>query len=670
MSRVDQGGRTVADVLVVDNNPVLLRAVSKILEQEGCFVRTAETGLEALEILEEYEPQIIFTDLVMPLVSGEQLCKILRNTPRHKDVFIVVLSAIFLEDQDRILKDVPCDLCIAKGSLSEIRGYVQHALQKYSSGATDRQTQQAVDSSVPNGLRPSEVTGELLFAQKHLSSILKNLDEGIVELSDHGKIVRMNDAALEIFQAREEELTGKYFTEAIAFGEHETVVEEWLQSQLLERNGASIEIREQNPLRFGTSVVTGICMVVMENDLCYGLCIFRDITRQYQAEKESKRFDEAFRFAKKMDALSCMAGGVAHDFNNLLTIICGNLDMFLHYQADKSKEELLDLVEQTRKAALVAVDLTRQISCFSHFGIMSREDVNIGAFVEKTAREFLQPHGTHLEYKKACGECLVSADPGELKQVLENILQNSIEAASGAGTVEILVENEVIDSPVLRRGRYISAGKYVRIDIQDHSGGIEQSEMYRIFDPYYSTKERGAIKGMGLGLAVVYSILKNHGGYVIVESEVGVGTTVSLFLPVKVSGIVEKKGREHSEKVGKRILLVDSDKQMQEIGKIMLSHLGHDTVCVSGVSKIYDLHEEYGSWTPDLIVVDISDESRESMSEFCIEMQERFPGVRLIAVSGTTLDPVMENCKECGFINGLQKPYTLDNLANVIASSL
>lgn len=658
------------EVLVVDNNPVLLRAVSRILEQEGCLVKTAETGLEALEILEEYDPHIIFTDLVMPLVSGEQLCRILRNTPRHQDVFIVVLSAIFLEDQDRILKDVPCDLCIAKGSLSEIREYVRHALEKYGSGSSDWQAIQPVGSSVPTGLQPSEVTGELLFAQKHLSSILKNLDEGIVELSDQGKIVRMNDAALKILQTREEELTGKYFTDTIEFGEHKTLVEEWLQTQLLERNGASIEIREQNPLLLGASVVTGQCTVVVENDLCYGLCIFRDITRQYQAEKESKRLDEAFRFARKMDALSCMAGGVAHDFNNLLTIICGNLDMFLHYEAEKSKEELLDLVEQTRKAALVAVDLTRQISCFSHFGIISRENVDIGAFVEVTSREFLRRHGTHLEYKTVCGECIVSADPRELKQALENILQNSVEAASGIGTVDIGVEKEVISSPVLRRGRYISAGNYVRIDIKDHSGGIDQSEMYRIFDPYYSTKERGSVKGMGLGLAVVYSILRNHGGYVIIESEDGEGTTVSLFLPLKVESSVEENRRENSRKLGQRVLLVDPDRQMQEIGKIMLSHLGYDTVGVSGISEVYELHEGNGVWVPELIVVDISDESRESISEFCVEVQKRFPGIRLIAMSGTTLDPVMENCKECGFINGLPKPYTLDNLANVIASSL
>ncbi len=118
--------------LVVDNNPVFLKALTAILGQEGCLVRTAGTGLEAIEVLQDYEPDIVFTDLIMPLVSGEQLCRILRHVKRFQDIFIVVLSAIILEDRERITKDINCDLCIAKGSLKEMRQHIREALHTYS----------------------------------------------------------------------------------------------------------------------------------------------------------------------------------------------------------------------------------------------------------------------------------------------------------------------------------------------------------------------------------------------------------------------------------------------------------------------------------------------------------------------------------------------------------
>ena len=662
------------EVMVVDNNPVLLRAVSHILEQEVCNVCTAETGLEALEILEEYNPEIVFTDLVMPLVSGEQLCRILRNTKRHNNVFIVVLSAIVLADHERILQEIPCDLCIAKGNISEIREQVQDALSRYKTGRDNSShVVSALDARLSEGLQSVEVTTELLSAQKHLVSILANLDEGILELSEQGKIVRMNESALNILDAREELLTGKLLYDAVEFNEHKTNIQQWVHEQLIAGGGGTFDILEQEPLVTGNSIITASFTVVQEKGNCFGLCIFRDISRQFKAEENTRKIDEAFRFARKMDALSCMAGGVAHDFNNLLTIICGNLDMFLHSGHTRSEEDARKLVEQTRKAVLVAVDLTRQISCFSNFGIISRETVRIEELVEKSVREFFYKNLQNFSFSARCQDCIVSADPRELTQAIENVLQNSIEALSSADPIEIIVEKESLEVPELRSGQYLSAGSYVKIDIRDKAEGIDQAEMYRIFDPYYSTKERGAVKGLGLGLAVVYSIIRNHGGYVIVDSEKGAGTTVSFHLPLQeettVDQVIESKKRKGT--VG--VLLVDSDEQMREIGKIMLSHLGYDAMAVASAEQMLQvLHEQEskGSYDISVVILDVSGSNKEKMSELCRNLRSRFQGLKLIAMSGTTLEPVMEDCQGCGFVNGLPKPYTLDTLGHIVASAV
>ena len=195
--------------LVVDNNPVLLKAVSSILAQEGCEVQTAGTGLEALEILEDYHPDMVFTDLIMPLVGGEQLCRILRHSKQHQDVFIVVLSAIVLEDQERIFEDTDCDLCIAKGNLNEIRQHIHEAMDVFNQRKNYSFTKQNLrNTRVPMGLQPSETTKELLYEKQHLATILSNLDEGVIELSNEGKIVTANRAALAMFASREEMLVG------------------------------------------------------------------------------------------------------------------------------------------------------------------------------------------------------------------------------------------------------------------------------------------------------------------------------------------------------------------------------------------------------------------------------------------------------------------------------
>ena len=140
---------------------------------------------------------------------------------------------------------------------------------------------------------------------------------------------------------------------------------------------------------------------------------------------------------------------------------------------------------------------------------------------------------------------IVYADPEELSQAIVNVLQNAVEASSGQ-RIEITIAENEFSIPQLMSGQYVPAGKYVRIDICDSGRGIRPEQLFRIFDPYYSTKERGALKGMGLGLTVVYAILRNHGGYVVVSSKPNQGTTVSLYLPARRDDEINFPSQEES----------------------------------------------------------------------------------------------------------------------------
>ncbi len=652
--------------LIVENNPVLLKAVSAIVEKEGCIVESAETGLEALEIVDVFCPDIIFTDLVMPMVGGEQLCRILRNSKKHEGVFIVVLSAIFLEDRERILREVQCDVCIAKGNLQSIRLHVLEALQTYNNLNVRKSTRTLKAAHIPYGLEPREMTTELLMEKRHFSQIVKNLEEGIIELNHQGKVMAANTSALNILSCREEEIIGVTLSEAIDWGKFKKAIRQWTERQLIALGMGKYDIFEDAPLFFGGRIVTASFVPIMEAGSIFGLCILRDISRQYKTEKYHKELDNALKLVKKMEAMSCMAGGFAHDFNNLLTVICGNLDVVTLHGENQSINDRQKLLYQARKAALVAVDLTRQISCFSNFGIMSREQVKVEALVQKTVDQFFQSEQDRYNVKVNNTNSLVHVDPKELSQAIVNVLQNAVESSSGQ-KVEIITGEDEFVAPRLMAGQYVPAGKYVRIDISDSGKGICPEQLFKIFDPYYSTKERGSSKGMGLGLTVVYAILRNHGGYVVVTSKINVGTTVTLFLPAQLT----EKNISYKEAIPAErrfVLFIEPEKSMCEIGRLMLDYLGFSvrtaadrTGAVNELKKII-----IDRLLPrPLVILDLSSKNGESAVETCRLLHEIDPELEVIAMSGTVLDPVMENCRDYGFINTLTKPFSMDSLKHV-----
>lgn len=653
--------------LVVDNNPVLLRAVSAILGQEGCIVQTAGTGLEALEIVDDFCPDVVFTDLIMPMVSGEQLCRILRNTNKHKAVFIVVLSAIIVEDRERILRDVLCDMCIAKGNLHEIRKHLQEALRTFNDRHTRGTDKNRKAARIPGGLQPSRMTSELLSEKRHLSNILANLGEGIIELNYQGKVVAANSSALKILSLQEEIIVGMPLPEVVGWGKFNTAIRQWTEKQLIALGMDKYDIFEDDPLLLDDRIVTASFIPISEADSIFGLCILRDISRQFKAEKHHKELDNALKLVKKMDAMSCMAGGFAHDFNNLLTVICGNLDIVTFLSEKQSSDERNNLLNQAKKAALAAVDLTRQVSCFSNFGIVRRENVQIEQLVRNTVGDFFSWEKNQYEIKVISKGAFIYADPEELSLAIVNVLQNAVEASSGK-KLEVIIDEDEFTSPHLLSGQYIAVGQYVRIDICDLGRGINSEQLFRIFDPYYSTKQRGTLKGMGLGLTAVYAILRNHGGYVVVSSKLNQGTTVSLYLPAVQDDKSRYPAGESIAALDRFALLIEPEKQMSEIGEIMLGYLGF-SVRIAGdrAGAIRELKKFTGEpmLPRPLVFLALSDVNGESAIETCRLLREIDPNLKVIAMSGTILDPVMQNCREYGFINTLSKPFTMDSLKHV-----
>jgi CheY-like chemotaxis protein len=368
-----------------------------------------------------------------------------------------------------------------------------------------------------------------------------------------------------------------------------------------------------------------------------------------------------------MDAMSCMAGGFAHDFNNLLSVICGNLDIATLLGDTQSSSERKKLLDQATKAALVAVDLTRQISSFSNFGIVKRENVEIEHFVRKTVGDFFKWEKDKYTLNVTCKDGLIHADPKELSLAVTNVLQNAVEASSGQGLEIIIGENDFA-TPQLMSGQYVPAGKYGRIDICDLGKGINSEQLFQVFDPYFSTKERGALKGMGLGLTVVYAILRNHGGHVVVSSKSDQGTTVSLYLPTLIVDHTKLDALEELPKVKPWVLLLEPDEQMAEIGELMLGYLEFSVKVVSNRAEAIHMLKQFTNdpLSPrPLVIIALSRPQGESAVESCRLLHEIDPDIKVIAMSGTILDPVMENCRKYGFTHTLPKPFSMDSLKHI-----
>ena len=245
-----------------------------------------------------------------------------------------------------------------------------------------------------------------------------------------------------------------------------------------------------------------------------------DITRHKQAEADRL-------IVEKLESTGILAGGIAHDFNNQLTAILLNLEL-ARMLPPSAEEKLAGYLQDAEKAVLLAHDLTQQIITFADGGMPVRKPSRLADMIREAARLALNNTGVRCEFFLAEEPGLLPADNGQLGQVIRNLIVNAQEAMPAGGMISVRMEPVGL---VSREIPSLPAGDYIRISIADRGAGIPREVLPKIFDPYFSTKQRGDKKGMGLGLTICHAVVRKHGGAICVNSEVNVGTTFHIFLP-------------------------------------------------------------------------------------------------------------------------------------------
>lgn len=625
-------------VWVVDDDETVLMLAEDVLSAEGFEVETFRDPARAVEAAVQRPPDIIVLDVMMPGLNGFEFCSRLRANPVGRDV--PVLMATSLDDPTSIDR-------------------------AYEAGATDFATKPlnwAIETHRLRYMLRAAETAQLLKAKERETRLAKedwertfnSFSDVVTLLSPDLRVLRANSATAAALQKPLESIIGAHcyqlFQDANNPCPHCPILKAI-------QTGAPVsgEKRYRNPA--ADCLLTGAPVTDDEGRLLHVVHMARDLTEQKQLETE-------YRHAQKMEATGTLAGGIAHDFNNLLMVISGFADS-IHSDPEATREqsESADMISQTVQRG---AELTRHLLTFSRKGAAKTEKRSL-AFneVAREAQKMLQrvlAKNIAIHVRLAPDLHRVNASSDQLLQVMMNLAVNASHAMPAGGALTIETRNVRLDADYCRLHPEIQMGDFVLVAVSDTGHGMDEQTQQRIYEPFFTTKKVG--EGTGLGLSVVYGIVKDHGGHILCYSEIGVGTTFKLHFPVlqasEDTAASPPPARGLLPGGNETLLVVDDEAHIRNLVRRALTMVGY-TVLSAGDGESALLRHGEDENRIRLVLMDLGMPGMGGW-ECLRKLRALDPRLPVLITTGYGGEDLPERARQEGAVGLISKPYHMDAL--------
>lgn len=497
---------------------------------------------------------------------------------------------------------------------------------------------------------------ELKEEKERLSVTLRSIGDGVIVTDDKGRIALMNDVAESLTGWRQEEAVSRPLEEVFNIINESTGKKCENPAEKVLRMGRVIGLANHTILiaKDGTRKVLGDSGAPIRDEkgnILGVVLVFRDETNERRLEAEMVNM-------QRLESIGVLAGGIAHDFNNYLMAIEGNIAL-ARMRLEPGNAAVLERLSDAEKASVLARSLTKQLLVFSKGGEPVKKIADVSVLLADSLRITLA--GSKVDHRLEIDPDLraIEVDEGQIAQVFNNIIMNARDAMPGGGTIEISAKNVDLKANEVPS---CGPGEYIQISIGDHGPGIPESDIDRIFDPYFTTKK----SGRGLGLAIVHSIMKQHDGAVRVRSVAGRGTTFTLLLPVPYDcSEPAAESRKSSESGHGRVLWMDDEAMIREVGGELLEYLGYRADLARNGEEALEMYRSLmGSGEPiDVVILDLTIPGGMGGEETMRRLLELDSEVKAIVCSGYSNDPVMARYYDYGFKGVLSKPFNIEDLS-------
>ena len=485
--------------------------------------------------------------------------------------------------------------------------------------------------------------------------LFENSPKAISLSSDNFKVMNINSAFASLFGYALHDLSGRDINDVIT---PEKLKHEAAQIRQKLLAGEAVNFETRRITREGRVLdVDLLCIPIIFSGKLNGFfSIFSDLTKKIQIEQDMAK-------QQKLESIALLAGGIAHDFNNILAVILANISLGKMYASDN--QQLQDSLHKIENASLRARDLTGQLLTFARGGEPVKKAFDLTKTLQDTASFAMTGTSSKIEFEIKDDLKPVFADQGQISQVIQNLVINADQAMPEGGVLRIKAQNIRLASD----NKYsLPPGSYVLVSFKDTGIGILTSDLSRIFDPYFTTKQ----KGSGLGLAVTYSIIKKHKAAIHVESSLGQGTEFTIVLQSAQKAVQTSEAETAPASISAKIMLMDDEQDILEVTSEYLESMGHEVQVASDGGQALDLYSRsLKQGAPfDIIVTDLTVPGGMGGKELIRELLKKKPDLKAIVSSGYASDPVMANYRDFGFSGMIVKPYRIEDLDQLIRACL